>query len=661
MELLEKQRELEVEAKQAEEFALAKAKRLTICEEIEQSSGKESVDRVAELKASWDALPPMAEGYVDSLARRFQDACHRYEDLERRRLLAESAASRLETLASELEQLLSSAHTDAEILTRWHGLRADSDALREHQEANPVAAERLVLSIAKLEEREKNFKQLEVKSQEENLKRFHQSCRQLEALCVSERLTLKAGDRALKETEDILKQRLPLLSKKDRQEIISRVEVIRDKLSPRVQALQDTDDWKRWANLQVQESLCVEMERLSSCKDPKESSRKMRLLQNQWKEVAVAPRLQGQALWRRFKLAQDVAYGQCETYLSVQSAERKKNFVRKQELCNKTETLGESSNWIKTANAIKALQDEWKTIGSGPRGSERAIWERFRGSCDKFFTRRNEAQKHRKEEWATSLALKEALCQKAEELSEKTDWESNAATLKKLQAEWKTIGQVRKSKAEVVWKRFHNACEQFFERYKHRDQVDLGVRVAQRENVISELEGFCHDDFPFETSEILIVRVQKACRQWQQVPDLPRTIQQSLTARYQQALVSLMSKFPNAFDGTELDPALIINRMKKLIARLEKLISDQEEPEENLSPTELLAKQWRERLAANTISTGYKQKINVSKWRAIEKEVKNVQQKWDRLDPVPTALGAPFTGRFQHVCQQVISQCKQMS
>ena len=662
MALLEKQRELEVdEAKQAEGFALAKAERVRICVEIEQSSGKESADRVAELKALWDTLPPMAEGDVDSLALRFQDVCHRYEDGERRRLIAETAASRLESLASELEQLLSSTHADSEIITRWHGLRVDADALREHQEANPVAAESLVLSIAKLEEREKNFKQLQTKSQEENLKRLHHSCRQLEVLCVSERLTLKAGDRALREMQDILKQHLPLPSKKDRQEIIARVEVIKNKLSPRVQELRDVDDWKRWANLQVQESLCVEMERLSSSKDPKESSQKMRLLQNQWKQVAVAPRLQGQVLWRRFKRAQNVVYGQCEAYLSAQTAERKKNLVRKQELCNKAEALVGSSSWIKTANSIKALQDEWKTIGSGPRGSERAVWERFRGNCDKFFTRRNEAQKHRKEEWATNLALKETLCQKAETLSEKTGWESNAATLKKLQTEWKTIGQVRKSKADVVWKRFNNACERFFERYKHRDQVDLDLKVAKREAIINELEGFSRDDFPFETSEILIARVQEYYGQWQQAPDLPRTVQQSLTTRYQQALVSLMSKFPNAFDGTDLDPALTVNRMKKLITRLEKLISDQEESEEKLSPTELLAKQWRERLAANTISTGHKQKNNVSKWRAIEKEVKNARQQWDRLDPVPAELSAPLTDRFQYVCQQIVSQCKPMS
>ena len=63
------------------------------------------VDRIAELKVQWDALPPMPSEYAASLTRRFQDACRAFEDRERRRMLAEAAVGRLETLATELEQL----------------------------------------------------------------------------------------------------------------------------------------------------------------------------------------------------------------------------------------------------------------------------------------------------------------------------------------------------------------------------------------------------------------------------------------------------------------------------------------------------------------------------------------------------------------------------
>ena len=76
--------------------------------QIEALSGAGAADRIAELKVRWDSLPPMPSEYAAPLTRRFQDACRTFEDRERRRLLAEAAAGRLETLATELEQLAQS-------------------------------------------------------------------------------------------------------------------------------------------------------------------------------------------------------------------------------------------------------------------------------------------------------------------------------------------------------------------------------------------------------------------------------------------------------------------------------------------------------------------------------------------------------------------------
>ena len=95
----------------------------------------------------------------------------------------------------------------------------------------------------------------------------------------------------------------------------------------------------------------------------------------------------------------------------------------------------------------------------------------------------------RKDEWSANLARKEALCVQAEALAESTDWNAAAATLKKLQAEWKTIGPVRKAKSEAVWHRFREACDHFFERFKHRDSLDLQEKAKARDEVIRELEG----------------------------------------------------------------------------------------------------------------------------------------------------------------------------
>ena len=79
---------------------------------------------------------------------------------------------------------------------------------------------------------------------------------------MSEQLSLKAGDRALREIRAALEERAPLPSKQDRQDIQARLEAARAVLAPRIQELRDADEWQRWANLQVQEELTREMEAL---------------------------------------------------------------------------------------------------------------------------------------------------------------------------------------------------------------------------------------------------------------------------------------------------------------------------------------------------------------------------------------------------------------
>ena len=72
---------------------------------------------------------------------------------------------------------------------------------------------------------------------------------------------------------------------------------------------------------------------------------------------------------------------------------------------------------------------------------------------------------------------------------ESTDWDAAAAEMKRLQAEWKTIGPVKKSRSEAMWQRFRGACDHFFARYAQRHDIARGERVAAREAICAELEA----------------------------------------------------------------------------------------------------------------------------------------------------------------------------
>ncbi len=651
----EREREHEGERERALAISRRQADRVAICEALEHLAGAQDEDQAAELKVRWDGLDPMPSEYAASLTRRFQDACRLFDARVRRGRLAESASVRLESLATEVESLLAAGQSLEETLSRWRGIRRDAEELREFAEANPAAAERLAQSLVALEGKEQEHERVRAKREGENLRHLQQLCRQVETLVTAETFTLKVGDKALRDIKAALETRLPLPTKQDRLDVQHRLEAARAALGPRVQQLRDADEWQRWANLQVQEELCKAMEQLKGDDDLDQATRRMRELQARWKEVALAPRAQGEALWRRFKAAQDDVYGRASAHLTAQHEARAANLARKLALCEQAESLADSTDWVKTASAIQALQAEWKAIGPVARGHEKATWERFRKACDHFFTRRQEDLKHRKEDWAANLAKKEALCERAEALASSTDWDATATTLRALQGEWKTIGPVRRAKSEAVWLRFRGACDTFFERYKHRDQVDLLAKATPREDVIKRLATLASaPEDVGEPPEGLYTLVQQARSDWQHAPELPRAVQQDMAVRYHQALGQLVARWASAFVGTDLDPEATRQRMERLVSRVEELVAAKPAPPPDLSPTELLAQQWRERLAANTIRGAATRTADNddAQWRAADQEVRSVQAQWMRLGPVPPDVAGPLNERFQRACRR---------
>ena len=286
----------------------------------------------------------------------------------------------------------------------------------------------------------------------------------------------------------------------DQQRILEQLRAAQAAIAPKLHELRELDEWKRFANAAVQEELIAKTEALrtkygfdtpegAKPEDVEKAARELHEIQERWKQAAEAPRAQAQALWHRYRQAADPIQAKARQYFAQRVEERKGNLERKLALIEQAEALAQSSDWIKTAEELKKLQAEWQAIGPVPRQDTRTTWKRFRDACDTFFTRRNADLAQRKETWAANQAKKEALCVRAEELATSMEWERGAAEIRRLQAEWKTIGPVRRTKSEALWQRFRAACDTFFDRYKRRDQIELEARQADREGLVAELES----------------------------------------------------------------------------------------------------------------------------------------------------------------------------
>ena len=227
--------------------------------------------------------------------------------------------------------------------------------------------------------------------------------------------------------------------------------------------------------------------------------------------------------------------------------------------------------------------------------------------------------------------------------------------MKRLQAEWKTVGPVRRNKSEIIWNRFRAAADRFFERYHNRHQIALLNKLAEREALVVELEGFSSSEDPNPAAD-LGARVQDLRATWHHGVPVASSEMRPLADRWQAALERVIERWPDAFAGTDLDPVAVRQRMEKLVARVESLAADtREHGPDGRSQTEILAARLRSALASNAMGGSV---TDESKWRTAADTVKDAQAAWFRLPPGGGPQSRALESRFREACRRVLEHVK---
>ncbi len=485
------------------------------------------------------------------------------------------------------------------------------------------------------------IRQAQEKERRERGARIEALAARLEALGSAEKLTLRAADAALHEVR-VAHEELGKVPVK----LAQRVRLARAAVFAKSQPLREAEDWTRWSNAAIQEQLCERVEGLLGREDFEKLSVELRDCDQRWSDARHAPRDQAEALRQRYQAGRSKVKERVDAFFEKKNETERENLKQKQALCEQAEALAESTDWVKAAEALQALQARWKEVGPAPRTRAEAIWQRFRTTCDRFFTRKQEDLKQRKGEWAANLASKTALIERAEALANSTDWELAVAEAKKLQAEWKGIGAVRRSKSEELWQRFRKAADVVFERYKHRDQIAAASQREAREALCLEVETLASTSKAPDGLAASVAALQARSRQ---AAGLPAAEEASFAERFVAARNKLIAAWPKAFKGTDLDPEANRVRKEKLLARIEAVAARAEAAAPDtaaLSGAELAAR-LKEALASNTM--GGKADAEARR-KADSDEIESVREAWRRLGPVPGEAGAALEARFQEAC-----------
>ncbi len=688
---VEREERAQAERREADERrARARAARTELCERVEALRGEDAPGAVEQARQEWTALTGGDQTATDSesdpdLRARFDTACERAMERHANRQAIADAQARLDALAQEASTVVSAEAFDEQrwtaLATEWHALRPRAD------QPDPAVLQRFADAETVVKQRADERQAAEERVLRQHVQRIDQLIDRAHVRATADDVTIREADRMVRDIRAAI-DAPPAVPAPERAPLIDRLRAALAAISPKLQDLREMDEWKRFANAAVQEELIARTEALRTKyhfdaeggpapEDVDKAARELHEIQERWKQVAEAPRAQAQALWHRYRQAADPIQARAREFFAVRSEERKANLEKKLALIARAEELSESTDWIKTADELKKLQQEWQQAGPVPRNDTRATWKRFREACDKFFTRRNADLAERKETWSANLARKEALCARAEELASSREWDKTAAEIRRLQSEWKTIGPVRRNKSDAIWQRFRTACDTFFDRYKRRDQIEVESRQADREALVAELEslaqptgappeqtqseqgaaeqpasGEAHAEQPAAAAPSdLLERVRSLRTRWNQSSSAVRQGADPLSVRFLEALERVMVTHPEGFRGTELDVDASRQKMEKLCARVEGFLADA--PQAPANSSQALADMLREALASNTIGGRGSEE---ARWRAMAEDVRQAQASWSRLGPVPGQTGRELTERFHKACNRFFDQ-----
>jgi hypothetical protein len=622
--------------REAREHQEAQQARVEICDALDVASSHEALRALETARAAWAALPSWTAPEAPDLARRFEEAVLAAAARHEAFVAAEARRGELDTLCTRAEaivettDLASAAASFEPLLAQWHQ-RATEGVTPDDLRARWEAIE------ARLQARRHEAHEAEAQRAKDNRARLAELAQRLEGLVKTEALTLRDADRAVRDARTAVDDPGPLPSKHDKDALLGRIEAARKALFPRLKDLREEAEWKHFANVDVQEELCRKAEALKETEDFEKAAEQLRDLDARWKQAREAPKDQAEALWTRFKAARDEVRARCDAYFAKKAEELAQNLEKKEALCLKAEALAESTDWLKTAEALKQLQSEWKEIGPVAHHKSKAVWDRFRKACDRFFSRRDEDRTRRRAEGALNLEKKEALCVRAEALALSSDWDVASAEVKALQAEWKQVGPVRASQSDAVWQRFRAACDLFFDRYKRRDELADEAAVAAREALCVEIDALSE-----EPEESLAAKVLAAQATWRQAKAVSREKAEALNTRFADAVARVVEARPAAFFGTDLDPQALLTKMEKLCAKVEAAHAAAMPEGQALAEADL-ATRLREALASNTIGG---RDAALAKWREATAEVEAADAAWQRLGPAPGPSGQELRARF---------------
>lgn len=302
---------------------------------------------------------------------------------------------------------------------------------------------------------------------------------------------------------------------------------------------------------------------------------------------------------------------------------KEKNLEAKNAVLEKLRHLVDSEESNVSINALKEIQNEWKSIGPIPGNYVKNLWANYNALVDRFYDNRSIYFELKELDRRKNLEAKTEVCERAEKLATHENVKEAIKELNELHEEFKHIGPVPKENQEELWQRFKAASDAIY--LKRRESVEsfkneLNANAEAKRKLGDKVQEFLNFDsdrinnWNKKTKELLEIQ-----KQWEQIGGVPREEAKEINRH-----------FWSAFKG-------FFNNKNAFFKRLE------EKREENLHKKEALV-QEAENLKDST------------DWINTSNELKRLQNEWKNIGPVPEKHRDEIYLKFKSACDHFFNR-----
>ena len=258
------------------------------------------------------------------------------------------------------------------------------------------------------------------------------------------------------------------VAKEQREEIWNRFKAASTIINRRHQQHFEGIKEKEQRNLDEKTVICeivegMEYDKMATFQDWHDKTEEILALQAKWKTIGFAPQKVNTKIFERFRAACDDFFRRKAEHFKTLKGNMNENLEKKKQMCEKAESLKDSTDWKTTADILTKLQKEWKETGPVAKKYSEALWKRFITACDYFFEQKSKGEAEHRTVEQEKLEKKKAIIEKLELINQEAAPSEKAGnTIRSLMKEWNSIGHVPFKDKDKIYKQYRAVVDALF-------------------------------------------------------------------------------------------------------------------------------------------------------------------------------------------------------